>query len=1110
MPTLSAITQIRLDNIIICLNAAVSTVEVVSTGLETPFLKPIVTTMWSLLSVVQTIKNNKDVCLKMLEQIYQLLHAIIRVHMTSNTGGELTPKMLNNLGHFAETLHKIHNFVEAQQEKIRFKMFFRQGEMTALLKGCTAGLNQASEVFMPVNGAHVVRDISVMKETAERVHQEVLELISALSDHNSSDRRSVFGSVFSNSQHSSNSLSLLPPEPKIFHGREPEISTIIHSFSCEVPRIAILGAGGMGKTSLAKAILHHPELISRYDQHRVFVPCDTVLTSVQLAGLIGAHIGLKSGKDLIGPVICHFSSSPPTLLILDNLETIWEPAESRADVEKFLCHLTDVKHLAFIITMRGAERPANIRWTRPFLEPLKPLGQNAARQMFIDIADDIHETKDIDKILLLTDNMPLAVDLIANLVDSEGIPHVLSRWETQRTSIVSEGYGATSNLELSISLSVSGPRMISPPHALDLLSLLSILPDGLSDIELLQSKFPLDNILACKSALLRTALAYTDGHKRLKTLVPIREYVRKNHSPNQNLIHSLFTHYQELLELHQKYHGTLSNAAVMARVAVNFANIQNVLLQCLESDTPHLAEILSSTCQLSRYSRITGGGHLSLLDQIPKFLPQPTDHKLEAYLIIEKLNGWRYWSIHNLNQLIEQAEEHFKHFHDPDMKFLGLFYNAATIYHRFSQNLGAAIHFCQSGLALAISVGSVKRQVLAYSQFAAIKIASGEFSEAKEYASKSQRAAKIAGSLSTEASSLQVEALCWLCLGSYSYCPSLLDRAAHLLDLCGMSGGELQSIIRYSQAEVHRCKSEYVKARNIQIQILHNITADQNTYYYAMTLHNIAQIDLEIGSSDHDVQYNLEGAHKIFNGINNLHGLVWCDINRAVLHLRQGNLSAARHLFQNYLRSTWGKDPEAVTYCLEKLASVQQRGGADQISSPWPAILLVHSVKSKRRLELHKALQFLGDVFQAQGDPETAVSLFTVALDGFIQMDVHRSRAECLVRLGDISKVNGDELKAAKLWDSARPLFERSSQGKQLAELNSKLASLSHNQSQEVQQELVDPLSELATPPAPTEHLKQLSGTESPNSTGIEAMETMSLEGRKPQCFWIPDSEHNK
>jgi hypothetical protein len=37
--------------------------------------------------------------------------------------------------------------VEAQQEKMGIKMFFRQAEMTTLLKSCTAGLEQALDVF---------------------------------------------------------------------------------------------------------------------------------------------------------------------------------------------------------------------------------------------------------------------------------------------------------------------------------------------------------------------------------------------------------------------------------------------------------------------------------------------------------------------------------------------------------------------------------------------------------------------------------------------------------------------------------------------------------------------------------------------------------------------------------------------------------------------------------------------------------------------------------------------------------------------------------------------------------------------------------------------------
>jgi hypothetical protein len=291
--------------------------------------------------------------------------------------------------------------------------------------------------------------------------------------------------------------------------------------------------------------------------------------------------------------------------------------------------------------------------------------------MFIDIADDIHETRAIDSVLLLTDNMPLAVDLIAHSVDSEGIPSVLSRWETKRTSIISEGYNATSSLDLSISLSLSGPRMISSPHALDLLSLLSMLPDGLSDVELLQSKFPVENILACKSSLLRTALAYMDAQNRLKALVPVREYVHRSNPPKNSLIHPLSKHYQELLQLHRKYHGTLSYARAVARVASNFANIQNVLLQCLSSDRPHLAEIIGSSCEIGRYSRLTGRGYLPLLHHIQEVLSESTDHKLKAYFIVEQLGGWNYWSrlsSHNVDQLIDQALEHFNHFDDPDMK----------------------------------------------------------------------------------------------------------------------------------------------------------------------------------------------------------------------------------------------------------------------------------------------------------------------------------------------------------------------------------------------------------------------------------------------------------
>jgi hypothetical protein len=59
----STVTQIRLDDIVICLNAAVATIEVISKGLETPFLGPIVNTVHSLVISVQVILGESDLML---------------------------------------------------------------------------------------------------------------------------------------------------------------------------------------------------------------------------------------------------------------------------------------------------------------------------------------------------------------------------------------------------------------------------------------------------------------------------------------------------------------------------------------------------------------------------------------------------------------------------------------------------------------------------------------------------------------------------------------------------------------------------------------------------------------------------------------------------------------------------------------------------------------------------------------------------------------------------------------------------------------------------------------------------------------------------------------
>ncbi|KAJ7806494.1 hypothetical protein B0H13DRAFT_1929594 [Mycena leptocephala] len=1010
MPPQPTVTQIRLNIIKTCLTITANTLEILVGSLKTPFLEAISNTTQSLLKNIETVKQNKNECNQLLEQTYELLNTILRVHITSDMGGELPPSVLKHLGKFTETLHKVHTFVEAQQNGNKLKNFFHQGKMSTLLKDCKAGLQQGFETFQVPIVNHM-KNITQLQEDAKKRHKEMLDMIEALSDTTSLDRAS---------------------SPKIFHGQDSELSDILQLFSQGTPKIAILGAGGMGKTSLARAIIHHTEITRRYNQHRFFVACDAAATQVELAALIGAHAGLKPGRDLTGPVIQHFSSSSDSLLILDNLETLWEPAKSRGKIEEFLSLLTSVDHLALVITMRGAERPAKVAWTHPFLPLLKPLEQAAARKTFIDIADNTHDPNEVDKVLSLTDNMPLAICLMAHLVDSEGCSHVLSHWEEEKTSLISEGYDRTSNLDLSISLSLSSPRLNTFPHSKDLLSLLSMLPDGLSDVELVQSKLPLDNILGCKAALICTSLAYSDEHKRLKALVPIREYMQKIQPPGDHLIGPLLKHFQELLEFYMEYQGNQSCSSTVVRISSNYSNIQNVLQSGLKQGHPHLVNSIYCTCYLNNLSRCIGQGATPLIQHIRNVLPYPRDHRLEAHFIIECLNSQTY-SISNLETLTDTLG-HFKKFDDPDLKCK--LFNALTSYYQIRGDMSSATKFCQAAISLALSTGNNKQHSQVLCRLAWIEWNLGHYSAAWVHANEAQRLTIISADLYREADALRTKATCCYMLGNYTKAMSLCIKARDILGLCGLSHGALDHDIMSIQAEIHKLKSEYVEACSIHNTILEQ-TSIQDPYDYCYALLNVAEIDVLIGAPKDD------------------------------LYLREGNSWAANTIFKRSFKATL--ESQIQTYCLERLANTSYWGDLDGMSS-WTAIYLVNSLQRKEKLGIYKAFQFLGDVFHSQNDEYTAISLFTVALEGFTQMDVHRSRAECMLQLGDISKGHGDIFKAVEFWEAARPLFEHSSQAEQVQRIDERVANIS----EDVLKEHRNNLARLTELNAPAGHAQEL------------------------------------
>ncbi|KAJ7271832.1 P-loop containing nucleoside triphosphate hydrolase protein [Mycena rebaudengoi] len=448
---------------------------------------------------------------------------------------------------------------------------------------------------------------------------------------------------------------MLPPSPQLFHGRDSELQDIIKLLVQDSARIAVLGTGGIGKTSLATAALHDSRVEAKYSRC-YFVPCHSSSTCTQLVSTVADHIGVEKGSNLAQKIVHYLNQSSPSLLVLDNLETPWESISSQSEVEEFLSLLTDIAHLGLMITMRGAERPAKVKWTRPFLPPLDPLSTSAALQTFIDIADDTHHQDSVKQLLELTGNLPLAVSLISSVASHEGCDKALSRWKFESTHMLSDGYDQRSSLDISIMLSFTSSRMTV--GAQDLLSLLSMLPDGLADVELVQAKLTIPDVLGCKSILIRTSLAFVGKNQRLKVLVPIREYTLRMHPPTNALKQPLQQHFHDLLDLWNQFQY-LNPTNIAPQISHNLGNLDSILRDALEH-FPDATQNIQSILFLIRFYDRTQMSHTPLLSNLnEKMAHLPTSPMFGDYLL-ECFHNVFYTPIMDAERQIISGNECFR------------------------------------------------------------------------------------------------------------------------------------------------------------------------------------------------------------------------------------------------------------------------------------------------------------------------------------------------------------------------------------------------------------------------------------------------------------------
>ncbi|KZV94408.1 hypothetical protein EXIGLDRAFT_748647 [Exidia glandulosa HHB12029] len=379
-----------------------------------------------------------------------------------------------------------------------------------------------------------------------------------------------------------NYSSELPTSPKFLHGRDEELRSLV-AFVIDRSRpirVAIMGAGGLGKTTLANAVVNHAEVSMTFGRSRFFVTADAAAgVDDLLAGMLNTF-GMPASSDPLASLLNNLRSRGPTLLVIDNFETIWNSkhAEQRSRTERVLTQLDAVDSLTLIITCRGTVPPPNITWVNRDMIALSVVSAEAALAMFRDIAGDLampgqsdqsvgderlwaadrdsgnvhrSDKEILDSLLYAVNYMPLAVTLLARLVaDGEELRDLDMRWRSVSTTMLSpQSNGRLDNVEVSIQLSLDYlPDGLSAP--LQLLSLCAQLPDGmrLSVREELGRRLRRDfrDIDGALKVIQRLALVYLTEDKTIRMLSPIRLYVLEKHKPQADHRASLLQIYYEI------------------------------------------------------------------------------------------------------------------------------------------------------------------------------------------------------------------------------------------------------------------------------------------------------------------------------------------------------------------------------------------------------------------------------------------------------------------------------------------------------------------------------------------------------------------------------------
>ncbi|KAK4704114.1 uncharacterized protein P7C70_g2096, partial [Phenoliferia sp. Uapishka_3] len=329
-----------------------------------------------------------------------------------------------------------------------------------------------------------------------------------------------------------------PPQQDPLIGREEDVKLVVERL-IKLQHVAIVGVGGLGKTSLARAVIADPR--ANVIGTPVFIACERLLQlrDFQLELLrLRAPKGLQVGETLEDAVQLELFSEK-RLLVLDNL--LDNPSEAPADYLQFISTLADIPSVTLLITTRNHQLGKSFGPSRRIHAPqLGGLSDDASEEFFRAEFNGEDHSRELttpepflSDLLSLLSGVPLAIKLVAAVARSEtSLQDVIDMWKdgTAWDNVGIED--RKHSLDVSLSLSF---RHLSA-DTISLLRLLAELPHPISR----QRRFASPAIRTAIDTALRCSIAQVEvvkvrdfdagldkEHQVVKLLEPVRQYLRR-------------------------------------------------------------------------------------------------------------------------------------------------------------------------------------------------------------------------------------------------------------------------------------------------------------------------------------------------------------------------------------------------------------------------------------------------------------------------------------------------------------------------------------------------------------------------------------------------------